>query len=248
MIELDRIYNEDCLKGMERIDTASVDLVICDLPYGTTRNKWDVVIDPAALWAQYLRITRENAAIILFGQGMFTARMMMSQPSMWRYNLIWKKGERTSGFLNAGRMPLRNHEDIMVFYRRQPVYHPQMTTGKPLHSRGTGVHRHVNNNYGKFDELEDLRANCTEKYPKSIVNFDRPHPPVHPTQKPVELYEWLIRTYSDEGAVVLDNCCGSGTVGIAAHNTGRHFIGFENSKEYFNIAVERLHKTIGYEY
>lgn len=225
---------------MKNIPDKFIDCIICDLPYGTTHNQWDVVIDFNELWTEYNRIIKDNGAIILFGQGMFTAKTMLSNPKMWRYNLVWKKGERTSGFLNAKKMPLRNHEDIMVFYKTLPTYNPQMTIGAPLHGRGSGVHRRINNNYGNFTELEDTRANCTEKYPKSIINFDRPHPPIHPTQKPVELYEWLIKTYSNENDIILDNCCGSGTVAIASINTKRNFIAFEKEEKYWQIAEKRL--------
>ena len=176
---------------------------------------------------------------------MFTARLMLSNEKMWRYNLIWKKGGRTSGFLNAKRMPMRNHEDICVFYKKLPTYNPQMRIGKPLHGRGKGVHKFTNNNYGKFHETEDSRAGCIEKYPISVLDFDRPHPPIHPTQKPVELVEYLIRTYTNEGDIVLDNCMGSGTTAIACLNTNRKYIGFETCAEYIEMANNRINQHNG---
>ena len=127
MLEINKIYKEDCLVGMQKIDDKSIDCIICDLPYGCTRNPYDVVIPFEPLWEQYNRIIKDNGAIILFAQGMFTARLMLSNEKMWRYNLIWKKGDRTSGFLNAKKMPLRNHEDICVFYKKLPTYNPQFT-------------------------------------------------------------------------------------------------------------------------
>lgn len=242
-IELDRIYNEDCLLGMQRIPERSIDCVICDLPYGVLNQnneaaRWDVPIPFEPLWEQYRRIVKQNGAIILFAQGMFTAELMLSNPKMWRYNLIWKKGERPSGFLNANRMPLRNHEDICVFYRKQPTYNPQMDVGAPLHGRGS-CRRMKNNNYGKIKDMPSNEGN-TEKFPMSVLDFDKPFPAVHQTQKPVNLIRYLIRTYTNEGDTVLDNTIGSGTTAIAAILEKRHFIGFETNPEYFRLACERI--------
>ena len=245
MLELNKIYCEDCLVGMKQIDDKSIDCIICDLPYGCTQNPSDIIIPFEPLWEQYERIIKDNGAIILFAQGMFTAKLMMSNPKLWRYNLIWKKGDRTSGFLNAKRMPMRNHEDICVFYKKQPTYNPQMRQGKPLHARGKGVHKFTNRNYGSFVETEDLRAGSTEKYPISILNFDRPHPPIHPTQKPVELVKWLVKTYTNEGEVVLDNAIGCGTTALACIETKRNYIGFDINQEYVDMANNRISKYNG---
>ena len=242
MIELDNIYNEDCLIGMQDIPDKSIDCIICDLPYGQTKNDWDCMIPFEPLWKQYERIIKDNGAIILFAQGMFTANLMLSNEKLWRYNLVWKKGNRISGFLNAKHQPLRNHEDICVFYKKQPTYNPQFTEGKPLHSRGKGVHHLVNNNYGHYNEADDSRANSTEKYPISILNFEKPHPAIFPTQKPVDLVRWLIRTYTNEGDVVLDNCIGSGTTALACLKEKRHYVGFELNKDYFELALNRIKK------
>lgn len=171
MIELDRIYNEDCLIGMQRIPDGSVDCIICDLPYGVlNRNnkdaKWDNVIPLEPLWEQYLRVAKQNAAIVLFCQGMFTAQLMMSQPKLWRYNLVWDKINRITGFLNANRCPLRIHEDIAVFYRKQPTYNPQFTKGFPCHNRGgagNGLKRKNRQEPNKADAMgESSRPTSTK--------------------------------------------------------------------------------------
>lgn len=238
---MNELLHGNCLELMSTIPEKSVDMVLCDLPYGQTKNLWDQTLPLEYLWNEWHRIIKPNAAVVLFGQGMFTCELMQSNPKEWRYNLIWKKGDRSSGFLNAEKMPLRNHEDILVFYRQQPVYHPQMRRGIPLHSRGRiGEHRFKNSNYGKFREADDSRAGMTDKYPISVIEFDRPHPPIHPTQKPVELLEYLVRMYTDEGALVLDNTMGSGSTGVACVNTKRQFIGIELNEEYFNIAQQRV--------
>lgn len=259
---LGTIYNEDCLEGMKRIPDGSVDAIICDLPYGVLhRNnphaQWDRMIPMELLWEQYLRIAKEHAPILLFGQGMFTARLMMSQPKLWRYNLVWDKC-RVTGFLNANRMPMRCHEDIAVFYRSRPVYHPQYVDGVPNHSRGGGKHRNTNNCYGNYGPNYQGRTYESvprvaptvpngKKLPRSIIAIKKEHESkvLHPTQKPVELLRYLIRTYTNPCDVVLDNCMGSGTTAIAAMREGRHFIGFELDKEYYEAAVERIKEEHG---
>ena len=204
MIELDRIYCEDCLVGMQRIPDGTVDAIITDLPYGVLNEQseggqWDSIIPLEPMWEQFLRVTKSNAPIILFCQGMFTAKLMMSQPKLWRYNLIWKKGDRCSGFLNANRMPLRNHEDIAVFYQQLPTYNPQFTKGDKSHPRGGGNHKNTQRCYGNFKELP-LTEPTDMKYPKSVIDFDRDFAKVdHPTQKPVDLLRYLVLTYSNVG-------------------------------------------------
>ena len=247
-IELDRIYNMDCLEGMKAIPDGSVDAVICDLPYGVLNGEseggsWDTIIPFEPLWAEYRRVCKPTAAIVLFAQGMFTADLMHSNPKMWRYNLIWKKGDRASGFLNANRMPLRNHEDICVFYDKLPTYNPQMRTGFPNHTRGHGGGKLKNGCYGKFDPWVRSEVITTEKFPLSIIDIAKEHDvnkQFHPTQKPVDLLRYLVLTYTNEGDTVLDNCMGSGTTAIACIKERRHFIGFELSKEYFDKAVKRI--------
>ena len=212
MIQIDNIYNEDCLKGMARIADKSVDAVVCDLPYGilNRRNKnagWDRQIPLEPLWEQYRRIIKPDSPVILFGQGMFTARLLMSQSELWRYNLVWYK-DRASGHLNANRMPLRKHEDILVFYEHLPVYHPQMVPcdkSQRNHGRCTSQ-AFTNRCYGNM-RMTDVRI-ADDKYPTSVIQIPKEHKTgtfFHPTQKPVALVEYLIRTYTDEGDVVLDN-------------------------------------------
>ena len=241
-----KLYCGDCLDIMKKIPNKSIDMILCDLPYNVTRNKWDVIIPFDALWEQYNRVITDNGAIVLFAQGMFTSYLMQSNDKYWRYNLIWEK-DRPSGFLNAKRMPLRSHEDICVFYKKMPTYNPQMWEGKPLHGMGNKFKEGNlrNNNYGDFPSHTNpsaLREGDTQKYPRSVLKFNRPHPPIHPTQKPVSLCEYLIKTYTNEGDLVLDNCMGSGTTGVACKNTNRNFIGIEINKEYFDIAKQRLSK------
>ena len=250
MIDLDKIYCDDCFNVLPSIDDHSVDFICCDLPYGVLAKgneqaKWDVELDLERLWSEYCRIIKDNGAIALFGQGMFTARLMLSNPRMWRYNLVWDKVLR-SGFLNARRCPLRQHEDICIFYKKLPVYHPQYTIGKKNHPTGNGAHRNGNNCYGDFvpynDENRPKTKEDNEKYPTSIIRIpkEKGKKVMHPTQKPVELIRWLVRTYTDEGDVVLDNCCGSGTVAVAAKIEKRHYICIEKDPRFAELATERV--------
>lgn len=243
-----KLHKGDCLELMKGIPDKSVDMILCDLPYGiTTKNKWDTVIPYDKLWKEYNRIIKDNGAIVLFGQDKFTAETMLSNKKMHRYNLIWRK-VLPSGFLNANRMPLREHEDIMVFYKKLPTYNPQKIKGKPCHSKGKVVgemndKQLQNNNYGDFKCVE---TKGDMKFPTSILEFPKPHPStaVHPTQKPVKLLEWLIKTYTNTGELVLDNCMGSGSTGVACMNTNRKFIGVELDENYFNIAKQRLQDVV----
>ncbi len=242
------LYNGDCLEIMKDIPDGSIDLILCDLPYETLNRSnrgasWDKMIPLDKLWEQYDRIINDTGAIILFAQGMFTARLMQSRPDLWRYNLVWDK-VLSGGFLNAKRMPLRSHEDICVFYKKLPKYNPQMKEGKPLHGRGTSYRSKnlTNNCYGSLGTADDSRKGSTEKFPTSIIRFPKPHPSttVHPTQKPVELCEWLIRTFTDPGQTVLDNAMGSGSTGVACLRCGRKFIGIELNGGFFEIARNRI--------
>lgn len=241
-----KLLQGDCLELMNKIPDKSIDIILCDLPYGTTKNKWDSVLPFDKMWEQYDRIIKENGCIALFADGMFMSDLMQSNKKLWRYNLVWDK-ELISGFLNANRMPLRSHEEICIFYKKLPTYNPQFTEGEPLHGMGTkfSQEKNKNNNYGNFDSCNNpsaKRTGDTKKYPKSIVKFPRPASCVmiHPTQKPVELLEWLIKTYTNENDFVLDNCMGSGSTGVAAVGVNRNFIGMELEKKYFNIAKERI--------
>jgi DNA modification methylase len=255
-IEANSVIFGDCLSIMPNIDGESIDMILCDLPYGVTRNQWDSMIDVDTLWAHYKRIIKPHGVILLFGQDKFTAKMMLSNPQMHRYNIIWDK-ELKGGFLNANRMPLRQHEDIMVFYKALPPYHPQMEQGEKNHTRGSAVGKkaadvHSNRSYGDYTGVD--ATDSTLKYPSSIWRFPKPHPSVaiHPTEKPVDLLRYAIRTYTDPGALVLDNCCGSGSTLVAAALEGRNYIGMDNgycdkkSSPYYgmawaDVAFARLH-------
>lgn len=215
------------------IPDKSIDMILCDLPYGTTRNKWDAVIPFDKLWQQYERIIKDNGAIVLHSQQPFTSQLVVSNLKMFKYCWVWSKSQ-VSGFLNAKKQPLREHEDICVFYRKQCIYNPQMTTGK-MQLKSTNSSSSNYNNFNAQPHYSD------EYYPKTILNFPlRRFKNGHPTQKPVELEEYLIKTYTNQGDTVLDNCMGSGTTGIACLNTGRKFIGFEKDIKYYNLAAERL--------
>lgn len=241
-----KLYNGDCLEVMKDIPDKSIDMILCDLPYGVTQNKKDIALPFDRLWEQYERIIKDNGAIVLFGQGTFYIDLVNSNRKLFRYDLIWDK-VLTSGFLNAKRIPLRQHEQIAVFYKKLPVYNPQFSKGKPLHGKGTSYKNkeHKNNNYGEFKQLNDVRKGSTIKYPTSILKFQKVHPSkaIHPTEKAIELMEYLIKTYTNENDTVLDNCMGSGTVGISAVKNNRNFIGIELDENYFNIAKERIEKT-----
>lgn len=221
-------------------------MIACDLPYGVTQNKLDIVIPFEPLWNEYKRIIKERGCIALFAQGVFFVELVQSNRKMFRYDLVWDK-VLTTGFLNARRMPLRQHEQIAIFYKKLPEYHPQFTEGKPLHSKGVSYieKEHKNNNYGQFHMTDDSRNGSTEKYPTSIIRVPKPHPSIalHRTEKPVELLKWLILTYSNENDTVMDNCMGAGGCGVACAETGRKFIGIEKDSGYFEIAKSRIEEA-----
>ena len=240
----------DCLELMRNIPDKSIDMILCDPPYGSTQNQWDKTLPLKELWENYLRVIKDNGCIAIFADGMFMAELMKSQSKLWRYNLIWNK-VLTSGFLNAQKRPLKQHEEICVFYKKQPIYNPQFTEGKPLHGMGNKYKEKIgeNNNYNTFASNNNPSANRkgdTKKYPTSILTFSRPASCVmtHPTEKSVECLEWLIRTYTNKGETVLDNCMGSGSTGVACVNTNRKFIGIELDDTYFEIAKERIEKAV----
>lgn len=248
MLELNKIYNEDCLIGMSKIEDKSIDMICCDLPYGVLNKgnksaKWDSIIPFDKLWEQYERIIKDDGVICLFGQGMFSAQLMCSNSKLWRYNLIWEK-DRSTGFLNSKRMPLRSHEDIMIFYKKLGTYNPQMeyAPDRRNHAVGKGEHTNKNQCYGEIKR--NIEPVITDyKFPRSVIKIKKEHKckgDEHPTQKPVELIEWLVKTYSNEGDVILDNCMGSGTTAVACLNTNRKFIGFEIQEEYWKLGNERV--------
>ena len=228
---------------MKQIPSGSLDMIACDLPYGVTQNKLDIVIPFEPLWNEYKRIIKERGCIALFAQGVFFVELVQSNRKMFRYDLVWDK-VLTTGFLNAGRMPLRQHEQIAIFYKKLPEYHPQFTEGKPLHSKGVSYmeKEHENNNYGQFHMTDDTRKGSTEKHPTSIIRVPKPHPSIalHRTEKPVELFKWMILTYTGIGDTVMDNCMGAGGCGVAYAETGRRFIGIEKNPESFETAKGRV--------
>ena len=240
MLELNKIYNMDCLEGMKLIDDKSIDMILCDLPYGTTKNKWDCIIPLDKLWIQYKRVIKDNGAIVLFAQTPFDKVLGYSNLQMLKYEWIWQK-ENGTGFLNSKKMPLKNHENILVFYKKLPCYNPQMRTGfKPYKCKqGRGS---SNWNYNE-KQGGHITENNGERFPIDVLQFNR-ESGFHPTQKPVGLCEYLIKTYTNEGETVLDNCMGSGTTAIACINTNRNFIGFEIDKHYCDIANERIQKAL----
>lgn len=241
MLEIDKIYNEDCLEGMKRIPNGSVDAIICDLPYGTTACAWDSVIPFEPLWEQYKRICKPKGNIVLFASGRFVFSLYESQPNLYRYDIIWQKS-RCGSPLTAPYMPLKMHEHILIFGNSSSVYNPQMTTGGTPYKKDCNYAADIKNNH-KFGIKGVHAINHGERQPISIIKFDqkwRRQDQIHPTQKPVDLLRYLIRTYSNEGDVILDNCMGSGTTAVAAIKEHRHFIGFELNKEYFDKACERI--------
>ena len=232
------IRQGDCLELMEDIPDESIDMVLCDLPYGTTRNKWDSVIPLNKLWEQYERIIKDNGAIVLFSQMPFSAELVHSNLKLFKYEWIWQKDNGT-GFLNAKKMPLKIHENILVFYKKLPLYNPQMRTGFKPYKCKQGRH---STNYGAYEQGHITESNG-ERYPIDIIEFKKDSG-LHPTQKPVALLEYLIKTYTNEGETVLDNCMGSGSTGVACINTNRNFIGYELDEKYFEIAEKRINEAM----
>lgn len=240
-----QLLHGDCLELMKDIPDKSIDMILCDLPYGTTRNSWDKKIDLDKLFTEYKRIIKSNAAIALFSQMPFSAELVTANRKQFRYEWIWQK-DNSTGFLNANKMPLKVHENILIFYDKLPKYNPQFTTGK-LHQRGNPGSQ--TNNYGKFERIVGDKSK--EYFPIDIIKFDTPKflfrkgtEKSHPTQKPVPLLEYLIKTYTNEGEIVLDNCMGSGSTGVACLNTNREFIGIELDDNYFEIAKKRIEEHL----
>lgn len=228
------LKNGDCLELMKTIPDKSIDMILCDLPYGTTRNKWDSVIDLDLLWQQYERIIKDNGCIALFAQQPFASVLGYSNLKNLKYEWIWEKDNGT-GFLNAKKMPLKIHENILIFYKKPPTYNPQMRIGYKPYEQKSG---RGSNNYG--EQIRVITKNNGERYPIDIIKFKRDKEKLHPTQKPVALLEYLIKTYTNENEVVLDNCMGSAGTGIACLNTNRKFIGFELDEGYYEIAKNRM--------
>jgi DNA modification methylase len=235
MIEL---MNGDCLERMKEIESGSVDMVLCDLPYGTTQNKWDACLPLDQLWIEYWRIVKPNGAVVLTAQTPFDKALGASRLQRLKYEWIWEKTNPT-GHLNARKAPMKAHENILVFYKSLPTYNPQKTTG---HKRKTAKKANDESSSYGVQKFTPIIYDSIERYPRSVLKLssDKQTSRLHPTQKPVALMEYLIRTYTNEGETVLDNCMGSGTTGVACVNTGRKFIGIEKDEEYFQIAKDRI--------
>lgn len=233
----------DCLEVMAKLPANSVDMVLCDLPYGTTRCSWDSVLDLPRLWAHYRRVVKPNGAILLFAQTPFDKVLGASNLDDLRYELIWEKPNAT-GFLNAKRAPLKAHENILVFYRALPTYTPEKSTGHPMKTTGSRKCKNLSPVYGAQSETQPY--NSTERYPRSVLKYssEKQRGGVHPTQKPVDLLRYLIRLYSLPGDVILDNTMGSGSTGVAALAEGRGFIGIEKEAEWFEVAMWRLEQQL----
>lgn len=234
------LWNGDCLDLMKDIPDKSMDAIICDLPYGTTRAKWDSVIPFEPLWAQYKRIVKDNGAIVLFGSQPFTSALLMSNINMFKYSLVWNKRMKV-GMLNCKRMPLRKHEDILLFYKNQCTYNPQMTKGK---FRNKKIQR--TKDFEVYGQVEPVDSFNDLYYPDSILEFSNANQKdkVHTTQKPLELLKYLVKTYTNENDWVLDNTCGSNTTGIACYDLNRNYIGIEKDIDIYNVAKERVEKNI----
>ena len=238
-----QLYQGDCLEVMKNIPDNSIDMILCDLPYGTTACKWDIIIPFNLLWKQYNRIIKDNGAIVLFAKQPFTSQLVNSNLKYFRYELIWQKDKGTD-FGNANRKPLNSHENILVFYKKQPTYNKQLFSGKPYTKKN-----YKNNDDSDLNFKSDnsgIWVNNGFRTPTSVIKYARDNihkgSNLHPTQKPVALLEYLIKTYTNEGEIVLDNCMGSGSTGMACINNNRNFIGIELDEKYFNIARERIEK------
>lgn len=248
---INQVIEDDCLNIMPNIPDKSIDMILCDLPYGTTQNKWDSVIDLNKLWAEYTRIIKDNGAIVLTSQGIFTAKLILSNEDWFKYKFVWIKSKSTN-FLNAKKQPLRKHEDICVFYKQQPTYNPQMMQGE---SYDKGVRKdQYTGSYGDF-RPRHVKSDGM-RYPNDVLCFEDEICPLedylyfktaesegkvyHPTQKPVELGRYLIRTFTNPGDIVLDNACGSGSFLVAAALEKRKYIGIEKNQ---NVMLHKVQKT-----
>lgn len=247
-LEINRLYQGNCLELMKFIPDKSISAIICDPPYGTTnRNKWDVIIPFDKMWEQYNRIIKDNGAILLFADEPFTSQLIMSNPKMFKQRITWDK-DRGAGFLNAKKMLLKQTEDIVLFYKKLPTYNPQMVDAQPDRIRPNSAKgENKSLNYGVVKELGHSKDyDNTKRYPTNLIKFSSMTGEcnnlnrLHPTQKPIELCEWLINTYTNEGDIILDNCAGSGSTLVASYKNNRKFIGFEIESEYIEIANKRL--------
>jgi len=241
-MERNKIYLGDCLELMPKhIEDKSIDMIFCDLPYGTTQNKWDSVIPLGELWKEYKRVIKDNGAIVLFAAQPFTSALIMSNPKMFKYDWIWQKPKGT-GHLNAKKQPMRDKEDVLVFYKKQCTYNPQMTEGAPYKDKAGKDHTKSTSMTGSYGSYTNYReVNKGVRYPKQVQQFGVvERGTLHPTEKPLEIVEYMIKTYTNEGDLILDNTCGSGTTGRGAKNLNRDYIMMEMDKEYYEIANKML--------
>lgn len=257
------VIQGDCLEVMQYFPDKSINMILCDLPYGTTQNKWDSIIDLDKLWEQYERIITDNGCIALTSQGIFTAKLILSNQKLFKYKTVWIKSKATN-FLNAKKQPLRKHEDICIFYKNQPTYNPQMSKGE-AYDKGIRKDQFT----GSYGDFKPIHVKSTgERYPNDVVNFEEQNiddfvyvktaesegKVLHPTQKPIELGRYLIKTYTNEGDIILDNTCGVGSFLLSAILEDRHFIGIEknenvllhkvNKTDYIRICNERINETM----
>ena len=240
-MKLDIIYNEDCIgkKGMCILPDRSIDMILCDLPYGTTACKWDTIIPLEPLWKEYKRIIKDNGAIVLTANQPFTSKLVMSNIKMFKCSWIWQKTKATN-YVKARQMPMKYHEDILVFGKKKIIYNPQMQIGKPYTKKAISIAKD-NAIFVDTRKIGDININSGTRFPSTIQIFSNDnHNSLHPTQKPIALFEYLIKTYTNEGNIVLDNCIGSGTTAVACVHLKRHYIGFDTSKKYCRIAKARL--------
>ena len=232
------LYHGDCLDVMRDLPNGSIDMILCDLPYGTTKCKWDSVISCEPLWEHYKRITKENAAIVLTAAQPFTSALIMSNVKMFKYDWVWIK-EKGTGHLNAKKMPMRDKEDVVIFYKKQPVYNPQLVKSEPYDSYKRAGKKQQADVYNKYEPVRE--NNSGFRYPKQSLRFNSAgRGGLHPTQKPIALFEYFIKTYTNETDTVLDNCIGSGTTAVACENLNRRWIGIEQEEKYCQVVVDRL--------
>lgn len=237
------LWHGDCLELMQDIPDKSIDCIICDLPYGTTQCSWDSVIPVEPLWVQYNRIIKDNGAVVLFGSEPFSSTLRMSNIKAYKYDWIWEKSKAT-GFLNAKKQPLRAYENICVFYKKQPIYNPQMAQGK-AYNKGIRKKQTLDDVYGSFAQTK-VENKDGLRYPRNVLYYKTAEiegQTYHKTQKPVALLEYLIKTYTNKDDTILDNCMGSGTTGVACVNTNRNFIGIELDSTYFEVAKNRINEA-----
>ena len=248
-MEENKIYCGDCIELMKQIEDKSVDMILCDLPYGTTACKWDIIIPFELLWEEYKRVIKENGVIVLFGQEPFSSYLRLSNIKMYKYDWVWEKSN-PANLICAEKSPLKYHENVLVFYNLQPIYNKQMIErdlrgkNRIIAGQKSGVSFKLSSTEhlkgSKYTEYNPNRYDVNLKNPSTILKIKSERGKLHPTQKPVELFEYLIRTYTNEGDLVLDNCIGSGTTAVACKQTNRRFIGIDNNQEYVNIANKRL--------